>query len=294
MFEGFARRISGIFSKQSGEVFKRNELRDRLFTALIESDVSFGAAESIAERAESYSEKSGGKISYEQMNSLLSRSIEEILTAIDNPLDLETQKKKPFVIMFLGVNGGGKTTTIGKLAAKLKHDGFRVVLSASDTFRAGAIEQLDVWAKRVGVEIIKHESGSDPSSVAFDAISHATARKMDFVLVDTAGRMQNNRNLVEEMKKLKRVSKPDLSILILDAVIGQDAVHQGRTFMDEIGFDGIIITKLDTDAKGGLLLSLAVELKKPFYYIGVGQDEEDLMKFDLNWYISRLIQKSPD
>ena len=141
----------------------------------------------------------------------------------------------------------------------------------------------------MGVEVVKHTAGSDPSSVAFDAIEHAAARKLDFVLIDTAGRMQNNRNLVEEMKKIKRVSKPDLTLLILDAMIGQDALIQGRMFLEQVGFDGLVITKLDTDARGGLLISLVSELQKPVYFICTGQDQEDIMKFDTDWYLEKLL-----
>lgn len=293
MFEGFRKRLGGIFSsKNREEVFKKSELGGRVLEALIESDVSVAVAERISDISEKFVEKSGGKITESQMISIIRKSVKSVLDSVEAPVDIFKPPKKPYVIMFLGVNGGGKTTTIAKLAALLRSKGSRVVLSASDTFRAGAIEQIAHWSNEVGVELIRHDKGSDPSSVAYDAITHAVARKMDYVLIDTAGRMQNNKNLVEEMKKIKRVAKPDLTLLILDAMIGQDALLQGKTFMDDIGFDGIVITKLDTDAKGGLLISLCYELKKPVYFIGIGQRVEDIMGFDSNWYLDRLFPES--
>jgi fused signal recognition particle receptor len=293
MFEGFRKRLGGIFSsKNREEVFKKSELGGRVLEALIESDVSVAVAERISDISEKFVEKSGGKMTESQMFSIIRRSVKSVLDSVEAPLDILKPPKKPYVIMFLGVNGGGKTTTIAKLAALLRSKGSRVVLSASDTFRAGAIEQIAHWSNEVGVELIRHDKGSDPSSVAYDAITHAVARKMDYVLIDTAGRMQNNKNLVEEMKKIKRVAKPDLTLLILDAMIGQDALLQGKTFMDDIGFDGIVITKLDTDAKGGLLISLCYELKKPVYFIGIGQRVEDIMRFDSDWYLDRLFPES--
>ena len=293
MFEGFRKRLGGIFSsKNREEVFKKSELGGRVLEALIESDVSVAVAERISDISEKFVEKSGGKITESQMISIIRKSVKSVLDSVEAPVDILKPPKKPYVIMFLGVNGGGKTTTIAKLAALLRSKGSRVVLSASDTFRAGAIEQIAHWSNEVGVELIRHDKGSDPSSVAYDAITHAVARKMDYVLIDTAGRMQNNKNLVEEMKKIKRVAKPDLTLLILDAMIGQDALLQGKTFMDDIGFDGIVITKLDTDAKGGLLISLCYELKKPVYFIGIGQRVEDIMGFDSGWYLERLFPES--
>jgi fused signal recognition particle receptor len=295
MFEGFKKKLGGIFSSRNREeTFKKSELGGKVFEALVESDVSVSVAERISNISEKYVEKSGGKITQSQMLSIIRKSVQSVLDSVDAPQEIMKPPKKPFIIMFLGVNGGGKTTTVAKLATLLRSRGARVVLSASDTFRAGAIEQITHWSKEVGVELVKHEKGSDPSSVAYDAITHAVARKMDYVLIDTAGRMQNNKNLVEEMKKIKRVAKPDLTLLILDAMVGQDALLQGKTFMDDIGFDGLVITKLDTDAKGGLLISLCYELRKPVYFIGTGQRVEDIMEFNSKWYLDRLFPESLD
>ena len=293
MFEGLANRISRLFSGSAdGEVIRKTELRDRMFEALVESDVSVDLAEKISDSILMKAEKLKGKISVNQMQIMIRRELIEILTASGRAPDILSVKKRPYVILFLGVNGGGKTTTIAKLASYIKKSGFRAVLSASDTFRAGAIEQLSTWSSRTGIEIIKHEQGSDPSAVAFDAINHAIARKLDFVLIDTAGRMQNNKNLIEEMKKIKRVAKPDLTLLILDAMIGQDAVEQGRTFLEHVGLDGLIVTKLDTDARGGLLISLVSEIGKPVYFVCTGQDLDDIMPFDPQWYADKILPLS--
>jgi fused signal recognition particle receptor len=293
MFEGFRKRLGAIFSsKNREEVFSKSELGEKVLEALVESDVSVNVAEEISDMSEKFVEKSGGKITQTQMLSIIRRSVKSVLDSVEAPVDILNPPKKPYVVMFLGVNGGGKTTTIAKLAAFLRSRGSRLVLSASDTFRAGAIEQIAHWSNEIGVELIRHDKGSDPSSVAFDAITHAVARKMDYVLIDTAGRMQNNKNLIQEMRKIKRVAKPDLTLLILDAMTGQDALLQGRSFMDDIGFDGLVITKLDTDAKGGLLISLCYELKKPVYFIGTGQRVEDIMNFDSDWYLDRLFPES--
>ncbi len=293
MFEAFRKRLGSVLSSRNAdETFRKSELGDRVLEALVESDVSVSVAERISEITEKTAEKAGGKITQSQMFSLVKRSVKSVFDAVEPAVDIMSPQKKPYIVMFLGVNGGGKTTTIAKLAAYLKRNGSRVVISASDTFRAGAIDQLIHWTSEIGIELIKHDKGSDPSAVAFDAINHATARKMDYVLIDTAGRMQNNKNLVEEMKKIKRVAKPDLTLLILDAMIGQDALSQGKTFMGDIGFDGLVITKLDTDAKGGLLISLCYELKKPVYFIGTGQKVDDIMEFDSKWYLDRLFPES--
>lgn len=295
MFEAFRKRLGSVFSSNKGEeTFRKSELGGRVFEALVESDVSVPVAETISEIAEKSAEKSGGKITQSQMFSIVKRSVKSVLDAVEPPVDIMSPQKRPYIVMFLGVNGGGKTTTVAKLAFLLKRKGSRVVISASDTFRAGAIEQLSHWSSEIDIELVKHDKGSDPSAVAFDAISHATARKLDYVLIDTAGRMQNNKNLVEEMKKIKRVAKPDITLLILDAMIGQDAVSQGKTFMEDIGFDGLVITKLDTDAKGGLLISLCFELKKPVYFIGTGQKVDDIMEFDSKWYLDRLFPESSE
>lgn len=196
--------------------------------------------------------------------------------------------KKPVVIMFVGVNGTGKTTTIAKIAHRLREQGKIPVLAAGDTFRAGAIEQLTMHAERLGVSIVKHKAGSDPAAVAFDAIEHARSRHKDVVLLDTAGRMQTNTNLMDEMAKIKRVAQPDLILFVGDALAGNDAVDQAREFNKVVGVDGAVLTKVDADAKGGAALSVAYTIGKPLVFVGVGQDYDDQVPFDADWMIERL------
>ena len=196
--------------------------------------------------------------------------------------------ERPVIIMFLGINGTGKTTVIAKIANRLQKQGLSVVLSASDTFRAGAIEQLTIHGDRLGSKVIKHQAGGDPAAVAFDALEHARARKRDVLLVDTAGRMQTNANLMDEMKKIKRVVKPHLTVFVGDSLAGNDAIEQARTFEREIGVDVVILTKIDADAKGGAALSIAHSIRKPIAFLSTGQGYEDLVRFDSQWMVDRL------
>ncbi len=199
--------------------------------------------------------------------------------------------EKPVIVMFLGINGTGKTTAIAKLTKRLQGQGFSVVLSASDTFRAGAIEQITIHGDRLGSKVIKHQAGGDPAAVAYDALEHAKARKRDVVLVDTAGRMQTNANLMDEMKKIKRVVKPHLTVFVGDSLAGNDAIEQARTFEKEIGIDAVILTKIDADAKGGAALSIAHSIKKPIAFLSTGQGYDDIIKFDSQWMVDRLFNE---
>ena len=201
---------------------------------------------------------------------------------------IRSKDEKPFVIVFVGFNGSGKTTTIAKLAHWLKKNGLSVVIAASDTFRAGAIEQLEEHAKRVGVRVIKHDYGADPAAVAYDAIQHAKARGIDVVLVDTAGRNELNRNLMDEMRKIVRVTKPDLVIFVGDALAGNAVVEQARQFNDAVRIDGVILTKLDADARGGAALSISHAIGAPILFVGVGQGYDDLKPFDEKWFVDRI------
>lgn len=193
---------------------------------------------------------------------------------------------KPWVVMVVGVNGVGKTTTIGKLAHQLHRGGKKVLLAAADTFRAGAIEQLEIWGERVGAEVIKHGPGQDPSGVVFDAAQAAQKRAADVLLIDTAGRLHNKVNLVEELKKMRRVlgrvqeGAPHETLLVVDASTGQNAVVQARIFQDAVAVSGIVLTKLDGTAKGGVVLSIQHELAIPMEYVGVGEGVDDLQEFD--------------
>jgi fused signal recognition particle receptor len=207
------------------------------------------------------------------------------------------EDRKPFVIMIVGVNGVGKTTTVGKLAYNFKSRGKKVLIGAGDTFRAAANEQLEIWAKRAGVDIIQQQKGSDPGAVAFDTVKSALARDIDVVLIDTAGRLHTKINLMEELKKVKRVIQklipraPDEIWLVLDATIGQNSIQQARQFHQALGITGLIITKLDGTAKGGVVFAIANELKIPVKFIGVGESIDDLQPFDPESFINALFEK---
>ena len=204
---------------------------------------------------------------------------------------IESKKKahEPAVVVFVGINGTGKTTTIAKVAYLLQRRGYTLVIACADTFRTGSIEQLEEHARRIGVRTIKHTYGADAAAVAFDSINHARANGINVVLVDTAGRMQTYRNLLEEMKKIVRVASPDFVMLVVDSLTGNDAVEQGKSFSQSVRIDGIILTKLDADAKGGSAISLAAEIGKPVIFAGTGQAYEDLISFDPNTIVTRII-----
>ncbi len=212
----------------------------------------------------------------------LKSSIEELFLndEINMVNEIKNKKEKPYVIAFFGINGSGKTTSIAKLANMLKENGISVVLAAGDTFRAASIEQLQLHADKIGIKIIKHDYGSDPAAVAFDAIKHAKAKNIDAVLIDTAGRMHSNENLIQEMKKIIRIAKPDLKIFVGESITGNDCVEQAKTFNESVGIDGIILAKADIDEKGGAAISVSYVTKKPILYLGTGQEYGDLERFD--------------
>ena len=209
-------------------------------------------------------------------------------------IEAKKAQGEPLVVMFVGINGTGKTTTIGKLANYYLKKGYTPVIAASDTFRAGAIEQVTYHADNVGVKIIKHKKGSDPAAVAFDAVEHAKAQGKELVLIDTAGRMQTNTNLMDEMKKIKRVSKPDLVIFVGDALTGNDATEQAKKFNEAIDIDGVILTKADADSKGGASLSIGYVIKKPIMFLGVGQGYDDIMEYDAEWMLNQLFSEDDE
>lgn len=288
MFESLKKLFRKTSEDASSGTLRKDELPSRVREMLIENDVAFDVAEDISENFSRYLQKVKRRTPAEEVKEALRSAMKDILDRNNSDIDILNPGKKPYVILLIGINGTGKTTTVAKLAYFLKESGKRVVVAASDTFRAGAIEQLSVLCENIGVPLIKHTAGSDPASVAFDAIEHANARKLDYVLIDSAGRMQTNKNLLDEMKKMKRVAKPDLTILILDSMVGQDAVFQAETFLKEVDFDGVILTKLDTDAKGGAIISIASLLKKPVLYVGLGQEKGDLKKFDTGYFLDRI------
>ncbi len=202
--------------------------------------------------------------------------------------EIKNKKEKPYVIAFFGINGSGKTTSIAKLAHMLKEKKISCVLAASDTFRAASIEQLQQHADKIGIKIIKHDYGSDPAAVAFDAIKHAKAKNIDVVLIDTAGRMHSNTNLIDELKKITRVTKPDLKIFVGESIAGNDCVEQAKTFNEAVGIDGIILAKADIDEKGGAAVSVSYITKKPILFLGVGQKYNDLQAFDSEVIVKNL------
>ncbi|HYA31023.1 MAG TPA: signal recognition particle-docking protein FtsY, partial [Acidobacteriota bacterium] len=204
---------------------------------------------------------------------------------------------KPWVILFLGVNGVGKTTTIGKLAAQYRAVGKKVLLVAGDTFRAAAVEQLDIWGQRVGVDVVKHKAGADPSAVVFDGMQAAKSRGVDILLIDTAGRLHTKVHLIEELKKIRRVigreqtDAPHETLLVLDATTGQNGLQQARVFKEATDISGIVLTKLDGTAKGGVIVGIQEELGVPVKYIGVGEDVEDLQPFDPARFVQALFER---
>lgn len=269
-----------------------DELLWDLELVLLESDVALPIVEEIKKSVRS--DLLGKRVdrSYRVEDAIemaLKNAVRKVLQGSEFDFDgYVAAHERPVVIMFLGINGTGKTTAIAKIANRLQREGFSVVLSASDTFRAGAIEQISIHGDNLGSKVIKHQAGGDPAAVAFDALEHAKARRRDVVLVDTAGRMQTNANLMDEMKKIKRVVKPHLTIFVGDSLAGNDAIEQARTFEKEIGVDAVILTKIDADAKGGAALSIAHELQKPIAFLSTGQGYEDIIKFDSQWMVDRL------
>lgn len=282
----------------SGEVVisegKVEEILDELEIALLESDVAFEVVceirEKLKERLSGRRKKIGESL-YKIVETELKAIIVEILQKnqfdFDEFVSKKLKEKKPLNIIFVGVNGTGKTTTIAKVAKRLMNN-YSVVIAAGDTFRAGAIEQIEEHAKRLGIRVIKHNPGSDPAAVIFDALKHAESKGIDVVLADTAGRMHTKKNLLDQLEKIKRVTKPDLTLFVDESIAGNDAVERARMFNETIGIDGSILTKIDADAKGGTAISIAYATQKPVLFLGTGQSYEDLVKFDANWLVERI------
>jgi len=264
---------------------------NELETGLIEADVAYEVAEKIKnDLKNSLVDKpiKRGKDKEVVLESLRN-SLLDILTVPEVDLKEMVKNKKPVVLLFLGFNGSGKTTGLAKVGKWLIDNGYSCCFAAADTFRAGSEEQLEIHAKNIGVNLIKHQYGADPAAVAFDAIAHAKANGIDFVLIDSAGRAHTNRNLMDQMKKIIKVNNPDLKILVIDSMTGNDAVLQARTF-NEVGIDGVIFTKVDVNEKGGAILSVTHELKKPILFLGIGQKYEEFEKFEMNKFIDNLLK----
>jgi fused signal recognition particle receptor len=205
-------------------------------------------------------------------------------------IEKKRKNNEPFLIVFVGINGTGKTTTIAKVAHFLNRKGYSVVLACSDTYRAGSIEQLEEHAKRLGLRMIKHKYGADPAAVAYDTISHAKSHGINVVLIDTAGRMQTNKNLMNELVKIKRIVNPDLTVLTVDSLTGNDAVMQAEEFHKSVGVDATILTKVDADVKGGSALSVTYVTQKPILFIGIGQAYDDLEEFDPEKFVQMILK----
>jgi len=279
----------------SGKKIKDSSLDDLLWDleiALMEADVALPVVDEIKEgvRESLLGKKHSRNHSLEEIvEASIKESVRNVLKL--NEFDFDSwvkAQKKPAVIMFIGINGTGKTTAIAKVANRLLKENMTIVMAAGDTFRAGAIEQLSIHADKLGCKIIKHSADSDPAAVAFDAIDHAKAKHKDVVLIDTAGRMQTNNNLLDEMKKIVRVAKPDLKIFVGDSLAGNDATEQAKAFDDAIGIDAVILTKIDADSKGGAALSIAHTIGKPIAFVSNGQEYEEIIKFDADWMVNRL------
>ncbi len=283
--------------KKPSRGFDEGKLDDLLWdleVGLLESDVAYSVIQSIKKDIkEELKNASFSRFKASDfVETVLKNAISHVLKANDFDFDVFIEeRKKPIVIMFIGVNGTGKTLSIAKIAKLLQKQGKTCVMAAGDTFRAGAIEQLTIHADKIGVKIIKHGPGSDPAAVAYDAIEHAKAKHKDVVLLDTAGRMQTNYNLMDEMAKIKRVAKPDLILFVGDALSGNDAVEQAKRFNEVVGIDGVILTKVDTDAKGGSSLSIAYTIGKPLLFIGVGQGYDDQIPFNPEWMVENIFGK---
>ena len=273
------------------------EILDDLETRLITADVGVEATTRILEELRR-------RVARKELNDVdalleaLNDSMAQILTPVERPLEIDTAHK-PFVILVVGINGAGKTTTIGKLSARLLSEGKSVMLAAGDTFRAAAREQLEVWAERHRVPIVAQQAGAEPAAVIFDALNAARARNIDVLIADTAGRLHTQTHLMDELKKVKRVlarldpSAPHEVLLVLDGTIGQNAVAQAEEFNKGLGVTGLVITKLDGTAKGGVVLAIAQRLKIPIRFIGVGEQSEDFGVFNASEFVSALLKSEP-
>jgi len=301
MFEKLKSGLKGLVSKVTTAELKSENLRPILSEfkmSLVENDVAFPVAEKICDEMER--RLNGVQVKrLEDRKKIVEKNLRDVLleimltnTDVNLLKDIEEKRKKgePYTIVFVGINGTGKTTTIAKVARFLNRKGYSTVLACSDTYRAGSIEQLEEHAKRLGIKMIKHKYGADPAAVAFDTLSHAKAHGINVVLIDTAGRMQTNRNLMSELEKVKRVVKPDLTILVVDSLTGNDAVMQAEEFHKSVGIDTTILTKVDADVKGGSSLSVTYVTQKPILFIGTGQAYEDLEEFNPEKFVQMILK----
>ena len=288
--EGFVGKVKKLFTfrKKIDE-----EFWEELEEILITGDVGVACTQKILENLRKVV-KEKGLNEPSQLMDALKENIADLLKTHSSALNLNQGYLS--VIVFVGVNGTGKTTSIAKLAHRLKKEGKRVILAAADTFRAAAIDQLEIWANRIGVELIKHREGADPAAVVFDAISAAIARRVEVLIIDTAGRLQTKVNLMEELKKIKRVIDREAPgcltevLMVLDATTGQNAIQQARLFSQAVNVTGIVIAKLDGTAKGGMILGISDELKIPVKFVGLGETLEDLKELETDTFVEALFE----
>lgn len=300
MFEKLKSGVNSLVQKISQKELSDQDISkilDEFLLALVENNVAYSVAKQICDnlheklRATQFrrftdSTEPAKGVLREVLLELLKGSGEESFYKV---LNESKNAHKPAIILFVGVNGTGKTSSIAKVGHLLLRKGFSVVVAAADTYRTGSIEQIEEHARRIGVKTIKHDYGADAAAVAFDAVNYAIAHGTNVVLIDTAGRMQTNKNLLEEMKKIARVAKPNLTILVVDSLTGNDAVEQGKTFSSAVNIDGVVLTKLDADAKGGSAISIAAIMGKPILFAAVGQNYEDLISFEPEQMVEKII-----
>jgi len=288
--QGFVEKIDLLFL---GKKTIDQDLLDELEALLFEADLGFKTSNQLIQGVQQ-GLKRGELQEPDKVKEYIKQEILRILKLGEKPLSINFSQTKPFVFMVVGVNGVGKTTTIGKIAHQYSSQGKKVLIGAADTFRAAAVEQLEIWAKRVGADFVKQSKGSDPSAVAFDSIHAAKGRSIDLVFIDTAGRLHTKVNLMEELKKVKRIigrecqGAPHEILLVLDATTGQNAISQAKLFNEAIGVTGIALTKLDGTAKGGIIVGITEELNIPIRYIGVGEAIDDLREFNATEFVQAL------
>ena len=300
MFEKLKSGVNSLVQKISQKELSDQDISkvlDEFLLSLVENNVAYSVAKQICDslheklkatqfRRFTDSTQPAKEVLREVLLDLLKGSGEESFYKV---LNERKSVHKPAIILFVGVNGTGKTSSIAKVGHLLLRKGFSVVVAAADTYRTGSIEQIEEHARRIGIKTIKHDYGADAAAVAFDAVNYAIAHGINVVLIDTAGRMQTNKNLLEEMKKIARVAKPNLTILVVDSLTGNDAVEQGKSFSNAVKIDGVVLTKLDADAKGGSAISIAAIMGKPIFFATVGQNYEDLVSFEPEQMVEKII-----
>jgi len=300
VFEKLKSGVNSLVQKISQKELSDQDISkilEEFLMALVENNVAYSVAKQICDnlheklkatqfRRFTDSTQPAKEALREVLLELLKGSGEESFYKV---LNESKNAHKPAIILFVGVNGTGKTSSIAKVGHLLLRKGFSVIVAAADTYRTGSIEQIEEHARRIGIKTIKHDYGADAAAVAFDAVNYATAHGTNVVLIDTAGRMQTNKNLLEEMKKIARVAKPNMTILVVDSLTGNDAVEQGKSFSSAVNIDGVVLTKLDADAKGGSAISIAAIMGKPILFATVGQNYDDIVSFEPEQMVEKII-----